>query len=162
MKQLTYRLDMVGSEIVHYYNIPRTESGNQDILQICQESISSCSTVEGRIGHFSIQANGGQDRRGLRCVQRRMIYHTLPALPTTIPPGHIDIHSTFIQENQMRCLRFLRKPTPLFSLGLHIGDAPVRKRGSSSFYAGIPSPGSPAAPFLSQPAAPIFLRFPPV
>ena len=44
------------------------------------------------------------------------------------------LRARFIQENQTGSLCCLRTPTPLFSLGLHIGDAPVRKRGSSSFF----------------------------
>ncbi len=73
-----------------------------------------------------------------------------------IAPGHIDIDSAFIQKNQMRCLCFLRKPTPVFSLGLHIGDAPVRKRGSSSFSGDTPLHGFSAVPFRFQLADSIF------
>ena len=36
-----------------------------------------------------------------------MIYHTLAAFSTAITSGHINIHTTFAQKNQLRCLCFL-------------------------------------------------------
>ena len=68
-------------------------------------------------------------------------------------------NSAFIQENPTGSLCCLRKPTSLFSPGLHIGDAPVRKRGSSSFFSDTPLSGFSGVPFLFQPAGSISLRF---
>ena len=99
MQKFTHRLDMMGPEIVHYHDIPWMESRDQNIFQISQEFISCCSTLKNRKGHFSIQSNGRQNGSGLRRVQRRMIYHTPAAFSTAITSGHIDIHTTFIQEN---------------------------------------------------------------
>ena len=107
----------------------------------------------------SIQTNRGQNGRRFWCVQRRTIYHPPASFSSAIPSGHIDIDSTFIQENQTGSPCCLRKPTPLFSLGPHIGDAPVLKRGSSSFFSDTPWPGFSGVPFLFQLAAPISLRF---
>jgi len=56
---------------------------------------------------------------------------------------------------------FLRKSTPLFSLGLYIGDAPVRRHGSSSFCV-TPLRRSLDAAFRSQLEVLISLRFLPV
>ena len=159
MEQLTYRLDVVSPEIVHYHNITWPEGGNQSLFQIVQELVRCCSTLKSRKGHCSIQTNRGQNGRRFWCVQRRTIYHPLASFSSAIPSGHIDIDSTFIQENQTGSPCCLRKPTPLFSLGPHIGDAPVLKRGSSSFFSDTPWPGFSGVPFLFQLAAPISLRF---
>ncbi len=157
MQQFTYRLDMVGPEVVHYHDVPWSESRNQNIFQISRKFVSCCSALKDCKSYFSIQSNRRQNGCGFRRVQRRVIYHTLAAFSPAISSSHVDIHTAFIQENQMGCLRFLRKPTPLFSLGLHIGDASVLKRESSSFFADTPLSELLAARFLFQPSTPIFL-----
>ncbi len=156
-EQLTYRLDMVSPEVVHYHNIAWPEGGNQNLFQIVQEFVRCCSTLKSRKRHCSIQRNRGQNGRGFWRIQRRMIY--LPPAPFSpaIPSDHID--SAFIQENQARSLCCLCKPTPLFSPGLHIGDAPVLKRGSSSFFFDTPLPEFSGVRFLFQLADSISLRF---
>ena len=55
-EQLTYRLDMVSPEVVHYHNIAGPEGGNQNLFQIVQEFVCCCSTLKSRKRHCSLLA----------------------------------------------------------------------------------------------------------
>lgn len=130
--------DVVGTEVIHDDNVVFPECGNQIVLQVIHKLLPCSPSAVSRIVRVSAQANGRQDRRAFRSVQRHASDNAFSALRSSVSAGHIRIDSAFIQKVQMLDVKCPDQSFPLAALFLHIGDAPVRRRAWISSCGGIP------------------------
>ena len=139
LKGLFDFFDVVGTEVIHDYNVVFPECGNQIVLQVIHKLIPCSPSTVGRIVRVSAQANGRQDRRAFRSVQRHASDNAFSPFCSPICTGHVRIDSAFIQKEQVLDIKALYQSGPLVSIFLHIGDAPVLRHGWISSCGGIPS-----------------------
>ena len=139
LKGLFDFFDVVGTEVIHDDNVVFPDCWNQIVLQVIHKLLPCSPSAVGRIVRVSAQANGRQDRRAFRRVQRHASDNAFSALRSSVSAGHIRIDSAFIQKEQVLDIKALYQSGPLVSSFLHIGDAPVLRHAWISSCGGIPS-----------------------
>ena len=97
LKGLFDFFDVVGTEVIHDDNVVFPECGNQIVLQVIHKLLPCSPSGVSRIVRVSAQANGRQDRRAFRRVQRDTPDNALSSLRPPVCAGHIRIDSAFIQ-----------------------------------------------------------------
>ena len=130
--------DVVGTEVIHDYNVVFPECRNQIVLQVIHKLLPCSPSTVGRIVRFAVYAYGCEDRCAFRRVQRHTSHNAFSPFCSPICTGHVRIDSAFIQKEQVLDIKALYQSGPLVSFFLHIGDAPVRRRAWISSCGGIP------------------------
>ena len=105
LKGLFDFFDVVGAEIIHDDNVVFPKCGNQIVLQVIHKLLPCSPSAVSRIVRVSAQANGRQDRRAFRRVQRHASDNTFSALRSSVSAGHIRIDSAFIQKDHCHASR---------------------------------------------------------
>ena len=83
---------------------------------------------------LSLQPYGREDRGAARRIYRRTVHCPLISFRTGVTPCHIRVDAAFIQKYQDIYVSLRYMFFPCFPFGPDIGDAPVLKRGGTSFY----------------------------
>lgn len=91
-------LDMVSAKVIHHNDVFLHQCRNQIVLQIIYELLSRSPSAVSRIVRVSAQANGRQDRRAFRRVQRDTPDNALSSLRPPVCAGHIRIDPAFVQK----------------------------------------------------------------
>ena len=92
---------------IHDYNVVFPECRNQIVLQVIHKLLPCSPSAVSRIVHVSAQANGRQDRRAFRSVQRHASDNAFSPFCSPICTGHVRIDSAFIQKEQVLDIKAL-------------------------------------------------------
>ena len=85
--------DVVGTEVIHDYNVVFPECRNQIVLQVIHKLLPCSPSTVGRIVRFAVYAYGREDRCAFRRVQR----HTSLA-PAICVPSYCSRCVSLVQE----------------------------------------------------------------
>ena len=87
------RLYTMGAHIIHYYDIARTKSREQNLFQILDKAFSRCPVLVSCERFLPIQTNGRENRCCSRRIQRCVIHCSLGRGRPSIEAGQIGVDS---------------------------------------------------------------------
>ena len=87
------RLYTMGAHIIHYYDIARTKSREQNLFQVLDKAFSRCPVLVSCERFLPIQTNGRENRCCSRRIQRCVIHCSLGRGRPSIEAGQIGVDS---------------------------------------------------------------------